>query len=101
MFGKKKQPKISDSNIRVLRIAKQDWTEDDMRISSKFVKSLTFGRMVAWCHEQLIKAILHKGENDDYRRGYMDAMKHISSFTKEPQVLEDSFETVSMQEIDE
>lgn len=96
MFGLKKK-----TDVRVLRLPKMEWTTDDMKISAAFVKSLTFKKMVTWCNEQLLAKILHHGASEDYRKGYMDALKHVGSFTQEPQILKDSFEQTSMQMEDE
>lgn len=86
--------------VRLIQIAKQEWTKDDGTFIKHLVDSLTFPRLKAVLNQYLINSIL-RGVSDDYRRGYLDCMANLEAIGRVDNPIEDSGELVSMQEFDD
>lgn len=73
----KRKPK---EEIRVIRIAKGEWNQDDVAIASTFFKSHTFGKVKAICDEWLFRRTIDQGTTDEYRKGWIDAVKALEGY---------------------
>lgn len=93
-FGRKKK------KFRLLRIAVEEWTEANAQLASDYVKTETWRRQKSILHGILVQRIL-RGESDDYRRGYHDAIEDISAHGREQHPIQDSKETTTIQSEDD
>jgi hypothetical protein len=99
----RKNPKQNNDSQppRVLRIARMEWTTQDMEAAAFFTKSPTFKKMKAWCDEQLMIKIIHHGSTEEFREGWIECQRMYEKFAVSHKNLEDSVESTDMQFIDE
>lgn len=86
--------------LKVVRIARVEWDQEDALSVKQLVKSPTFLKLVAVLNGYLVTNIL-RGVNDSFRRGYLACMADIQNIGNAEAPLEDSAEQVSMQDLDE
>ena len=82
---------------RVVRIARLEWTKEDEGGARHFFKSPTFGKIKAFCDEQLIKLMLSGRACDEYRKGWIDCQRQYEAFGGTEEPMEDSTARTSMQ----
>ena len=85
--------------VRVVRIAQQEWTQDDMAFARSFFSGGTFKRVKAFCDEQLVKLMLDGRASEEYRNGWIDCQRQYEAFANVEDEGRDSPETTSMQMI--
>lgn len=96
LFKRKKQKRI----LRVVQIAKLEWTKDDAIFIKTLVLSQSFVKLKAILHGYLVSNIL-AGAPDDYRRGYLAAITDIENIGNAEESIEDSDKMVSMQSFED
>ena len=93
LFSKKKQA----HSDRVIRIAIEEFTAEDLEFVRQFTSSRTFAKIQAMMDGYLVANIV-SGRSDDFRIGWKTFETQLEQFKVSADDLEDSSEFTSMQQ---